>query len=140
MKSRLFTTVTAALFTLFTSECVMAADQETLSVQAEARLLTVINVFSPSKGDKAKVVELLQKGISKEVRYFDGFIAASIHVSMDSNNVVVYAQWKDVASLQTAGMRVQQGHAPSMAQAYQMGHPEYHPYQVVEVITGSIEP
>ncbi|GFD90116.1 hypothetical protein KUL152_23420 [Tenacibaculum sp. KUL152] len=140
MKSRLLKTLGTAFFTLFTSALVLSAEQESLTVQGNVPLLTVINVFSPAESDKVEVVALLQKGISTEIRSFDGFIAASIHNSMDSNNVVVYAQWKDVASLQAAGMKVQQGKAPSMARAYQIGNPEYHTYQVVEVITGKAKP
>ena len=62
-----------------------------------------------------------------------GFISANIHKSKNSSHVLVYAQWEDSASLQNAVKLIEAGEAPSMLEAFSIGNPEYHPYEVVSV-------
>jgi hypothetical protein len=64
----------------------------------------------------------------------DGFIAAVVHRSVDSNDVLVYAQWESADALAAAGEVVQSGGAPNMARGFQLGQPEYHPYEISAVV------
>ena len=97
--------------------------------------LTVINVLTPKPEDQKEVVARLTQGIANEIRLLDGFIAASVHQSLNSERVIVYAQWRDGDALAAAGAHVQSGNAPNMARAYQLGNPDYNPFAVVSVVT-----
>lgn len=64
---------------------------------------TVINRFLPKPEDQQELVEVLTAGISDEMAIQPGFIAASIQRSLDSNDVLVYAQWESADALAAAG-------------------------------------
>ena len=103
------------------------------SIEAQTGILTVVNVLIPKPEEQEKVVSLLQKGMTDTMQYQPGFISANIHKSLDSSHVLVYAQWKDSASLQDAVKLIESGKAPSMMEVFSIGNPEYHPYEVVSV-------
>ncbi|NOK63401.1 MAG: antibiotic biosynthesis monooxygenase [Chloroflexi bacterium AL-W] len=95
---------------------------------------TVINRFLPKPEDQQELVEVLTAGISDEMAIQPGFIAASIQRSLDSNDVLVYAQWESADALAAAGGLVAAGKAPNMARGFELGQPQYHPYEVSAVI------
>jgi len=84
-------------------------------------------------GQQEKIVELLQKGMTETMRYQKGFISANIHKSLDSEHIIVYAQWKDGASLQDAVKLIEAGNAPNMLEVFSNSTPDYHPYDVISV-------
>ncbi len=102
-------------------------------INADKEILTVINVITPKQGQQDKIVELLQKGMTETMRYQKGFISANIHKSLDSEHVIVYAQWKDEASLQEAVKLIEAGKAPNMLEVFSNSTPDYHPYDVISV-------
>ncbi|TAI47274.1 antibiotic biosynthesis monooxygenase family protein [Flagellimonas allohymeniacidonis] len=102
-------------------------------VDSEIDILTVVNVITPNKGQQQDIVENLQKGLTDTMRYQDGFISASIHKSLDSDHIIVYAQWRDQESLQNAVKLIESGGAPNMLYVFSNSTPEYHPYDVVSV-------
>ncbi len=102
-------------------------------INADNEILTVINVITPKEGQQEKVVELLQKGMTQTMRYQKGFISANIHKSLNSGHVIVYAQWKDEASLQNAVKLIEAGEAPNMLEVFSNSTPDYHPYDVISV-------
>ena len=102
-------------------------------IEAQTDILTVVNVLNPKLEEQQKVVDLLQKGMSDTMQYQPGFISANIHKSLDSSHVLVYAQWRDSASLQEAVKLIEAGKAPSMMEVFSIGNREYHPYEVVSV-------
>jgi quinol monooxygenase YgiN len=95
---------------------------------------TVVNRFTPSAEDQAELVRVLTDGITNEMAPLPGFLSAAIHRSIDSSDVLVYAQWESGDSLANAGAQVQAGKAPSMARGFELGQPQYHPYEVSAVI------
>ena len=103
------------------------------SIEAQADVLTVVNVLNPQPEEQDRVVALLQKGMTDTMQHQPGFISANIHKSLDSSHVLVYAQWKDSASLQNAVKLIEAGLAPSMMEVFSIGNLEYHPYEVVSV-------
>ena len=103
------------------------------SIEAETEILTVVNVLIPKPEEQEKVVSLLQKGMTNTMQHQPGFISANIHKSLDSSHVIVYARWKDNASLQDAVKLIEAGKAPSMMEVFTIGNPEYHPYEVISV-------
>ncbi len=102
-------------------------------INADKEILTVINVITPKEGQQEKIVALLQKGMTQTMRYQKGFISANIHKSMDSEHIIVYAQWKDANSLQEAVKLIEAGKAPSMLEVFSNSTPDYHPYDVISV-------
>ncbi|MDJ0567428.1 MAG: antibiotic biosynthesis monooxygenase family protein [Pleurocapsa sp. MO_192.B19] len=103
------------------------------SIEAQTEILTVINVLIPKPEEQEKIISLLQKGMTDTMQHQPGFISANIHKSLDSSHVLVYAQWKDSASLQDAVKLIESGKALSMMEVFSIGNPEYHPYEVVSV-------
>ncbi len=93
----------------------------------------MINVLTPAPGKQDEAIRLLQAGMEKEMSLQPGFLSSSIHKSLNSENVVVYAQWKDQASVDAAVKVIQGGGAPNMAEVFSVAQPEYHPYKVVSV-------
>ncbi len=102
-------------------------------IEADTNNFTVINVITPKEGQQDEVVQLLQKGMTETMRYQPGFISANIHKSLDSDHIVVYAQWKDAVSLQQAVKLIEAGKAPNMLEVFSNASPDYHPYQVISV-------
>lgn len=95
--------------------------------------LTVVNLLTPPLDAQNQLIELLQRGMIEEMSLQPGFIASNIHRSLDSNHVLVYAQWESPQALQSAAEKVGKGEAPSMAAAYALGNPQYHSYEVVSI-------
>jgi quinol monooxygenase YgiN len=102
-------------------------------IETQSKILTVVNVLIPKPEEQDKVISLLQKGMTDTMQHQPGFISANIHKSLDSNHVLVYAQWEDRESLQNAVKLIETGKAPSMMEVFSIGNPEYHPYEVVSV-------
>ena len=103
------------------------------TIEVGADFLTMINVMVAPEGEQDRLVSLLQQGMINEMSKQPGFLSSNIHRSLDSNIVLVYAQWENVEALQAAGQVVAAGNAPNMAQAYELGKAEYHPYEVVSI-------
>ena len=57
-------------------------------------VVTLINVFTVSPGEQAKLVALLVEATLKTMRHIAGFVSASIHQSADGTRVANYAQWR----------------------------------------------
>ncbi|GAA4271810.1 antibiotic biosynthesis monooxygenase family protein [Aquimarina gracilis] len=102
-------------------------------INADHEILTVINVITPKEGQQEKIIKLLNKGMTETMRYQKGFISANIHKSLDSEHVIVYAQWKDSVSLQEAVKLIETGKAPNMLEVFSNSTPDYHPYDVTSV-------
>jgi heme-degrading monooxygenase HmoA len=107
-----------------------------LTISAEGSSFTVVNRFLPRPEDVEELVSVLADGISSEMSSQPGFIAAAVHRSADSNDVLVYAQWESAEALAAAGRVVQAGRAPNMARGFELGQPQYHPYVVSSVFLG----
>jgi len=103
------------------------------SIDPSAGVLTMVNVLTPAPGKQSETIQLLQAGMDETMRHQPGFISANVHRSLNSDHVVVYAQWKDQASVDAAGKLIQGGKAPNMATVFTIAQPAYHPYEVVSV-------
>lgn len=104
------------------------------SITSENAPFTVINRFCPKAEDQHELVEVLSAGIEQEMAPLAGFISAAVHRSLDSTDVLVYAQWESADALAAAGSIVQSGGAPNMARGFALGQPQYHPYEISAVI------
>ncbi|MES0861966.1 antibiotic biosynthesis monooxygenase family protein [Ruegeria sp. SCPT10] len=111
-----------------------SADQrQTASIAANENILTMVNVLTPEPGKQDAAIRLLQAGMSDEMSAQPGFISSTIHRSLNSEHVVVYAQWRDQASVNAAVEVIQSGGAPNMAEVFAIASPDFHPYNVESV-------
>ena len=106
----------------------------TSHIKEGVEFLTVINMLQPPEDRQQETVNLLKAGITEKIRHIPGFISANIHRSLDSNHIIVYAQWESEAHLQEAVKLIETGEAPEMLEVFSFANPEYHPYQVEAVL------
>jgi len=93
-------------------------------------LLTLINVFTVEPVNQQELVELLSQATQASVRYEKGFVAASLHRSLDGAKVVMYAQWRSVEDYQA--MRSNPTASPYLQKALTLARFELGMYEVVE--------
>lgn len=72
-------------------------------IDADAKLTTLINVFSVAPEDCDQLVTLLKQGTDAWICKVPGFISSSLHVSRDGRRVVIYGQWRSADGI--AAMR-----------------------------------
>jgi quinol monooxygenase YgiN len=68
----------------------------TTTIDAEADVATLINVFTVDPTRQRELVDLLVTATEDVMRHQPGFVAANIHASLDGTHVVNYAQWQTV--------------------------------------------
>src|SRR5579862_4294854 len=66
----------------------------TPNIDPDAKLTTLINVFSVVPADRDRLVVLLREGTDAWISKVPGFISSSLHVSRDGERVVIYGQWR----------------------------------------------
>ena len=103
------------------------------TIEENSGILTMVNVLTPQAGKQDEVVRQLDTAMATEMSSQPGFISANIHRSLDSDHVVVYAQWEDQSSVEAVGELIQSGNMPAMATVFSMAQPDFHPYEVVSV-------
>lgn len=99
-------------------------------ISKDNRLLTLINVFTVEPAKQQELVALLIHATESSVRYAPGFIAASLHRSLDGTRVAMYAQWRSIEDYQA--MRNNPTASPYMQQAVALAQFELGMYDVVE--------
>lgn len=75
----------------------------TPNIDADAKLTTLINVFSVAAENCDQLVTLLKQGTDAWICKVPGFVSSSLHVSRDRRRVVIYGQWRSVDGI--AAMR-----------------------------------
>lgn len=110
-----------------------ATEPRTATIRAAPAYLTMINVFTPTTGTQDEVAAAVQMGLENSVSNMPGFIRSTVHRSKDDSKVVVYAQWRDQASVDAAVAAIKDGAAPEMLRALTIARSELHPYDVLSV-------
>ncbi len=64
---------------------------------------TLINTFTVEPDDQSKLLELLRENTENVISQLNGWISTSFIASSDRRRVVIYSQWRDLASIE--GMR-----------------------------------
>ena len=59
-----------------------------------------INVLTVEPENQEKVIELLRGNTENVVRRLDGWISTSFIAAKDQRHVVIYSQWRDLASVE----------------------------------------
>jgi len=62
-------------------------------INADAPLVTLINVFTVDPSRQEELFEALSKSTQELFTGLPGFISANFHTSLDGTQVVNYAQW-----------------------------------------------
>ncbi|MEA5367461.1 antibiotic biosynthesis monooxygenase family protein [Amycolatopsis sp., V23-08] len=66
----------------------------TTTIDTEAKLTTLINVFTVEPARQHELVDLLTEATEETMRHQPGFVSANIHAGADGTRVVNYAQWE----------------------------------------------
>ncbi len=69
-------------------------------IDDSAEIFTLINTFHTSRDRQAAIVDSLRRFTEDVARSLPGFVAASVHASLDGARVVNYVQWRSAADLQ----------------------------------------
>ena len=70
----------------------------TITVTKE--VTTLINVLTSDPENQQKLIELLRGNTETVVSRLDGWISTSLIAAKDQRHVVIYSQWRDVASVE----------------------------------------
>jgi quinol monooxygenase YgiN len=70
----------------------------TIAVKNE--VTTLINILTVEPGDHSRLVQLLRDSTEKVVSKLDGWISTSFIAATDQRHVVIYSQWRDLASVE----------------------------------------
>lgn len=65
----------------------------TTTIDANAPVTTLINVFTVEPAQQRELVDVLVTATEDVMRHRPGFVAANIHAGADGTRVVNYAQW-----------------------------------------------
>lgn len=60
----------------------------------DADVVTLINVFTVAPKDQQRLVELLVTATERVMAKQPGYVAGTVHRSLDGRRVAVYAQWR----------------------------------------------
>ena len=70
------------------------------TIDADLSVFTLINTFDVEPERAFEVVASLRDFTEETTRSLPGFVATSVHVSLDKKRVVNYVQWKTAQDLQ----------------------------------------
>lgn len=66
----------------------------TATIDPDAHIMTLINVFTVPRERQQELVDLLDQATETAMKHVPGFISANIHKSDDGTRVINYAQWR----------------------------------------------
>lgn len=95
-----------------------------------------INVFSPVQDGQEETIRNIQQGLDTEMIMQNGLVSATVHRSLDSDHIAIYAQWESQRAFDAAGRVRQSGGTPIMSAVFAQANPDTHPYELVSVHTG----
>jgi quinol monooxygenase YgiN len=105
------------------------------TISPSRKLVTLINVFTVEPVNQQQLVDLLARATETSVRHEPGFVAASLHRSLDGTKVTMYSQWRSVEDYQA--MRENRAPLPYLQQALTIAKFDPGIYEVVENYSGS---
>ena len=70
----------------------------TIAVTKE--VTTLINIFTFEPENQEKLLELLRGSTENVIHRLDGWISTSFILAKDQRRIVIYSQWRDLASVE----------------------------------------
>ncbi len=67
------------------------------TIEEGSEIFTLINTFTVDPGMQRAVIDSLRDVTEKVMRHLPGFVAASVHASVDGTHVANYVQWRTKA-------------------------------------------
>ncbi len=108
-----------------------AASMPTTTIEVDAPLVTLVNVFEVEPARQDELVELLEQATDQTMRHLPGFVSANIHRGLDGTKVANYAQWESVEAFR--GMLAEPTAGGHMEAALAMATAEPALYEVASV-------
>ncbi|GAA2615980.1 antibiotic biosynthesis monooxygenase family protein [Streptomyces axinellae] len=94
----------------------------TTTISADADLITLVNVFTVAPERQNELADALDRATNGVFLAVPGFVSANLHVSLDGQRVVNYAQWAGEQqykeALQRPDVREHIAEVAAIAQAY----------------------
>ena len=109
---------------------------ENVDTGADEEPYTLINVFTVAPEKQQQLVETLIETTEGWVKPHPGFLAATIHKSLDETRVANYAQWRNKEAFDRS-MSDPQVRA-RMSLAVHLGEPDGHFYTIERTIRGTV--
>ena len=72
----------------------------TTTIAVAKEVTTLINVLTVEPENQEKLIDLLRESTVGVISKLDGWISTSFVAGMDERHVVIYSQWRDLASIQ----------------------------------------
>src|ERR1700723_3159139 len=70
------------------------------TIAVTKQITTLINILTVEPDKQQKLKELLRRSTENVVSKLDGWISTSFIAAKDQRQVVIYSQWRDVASVE----------------------------------------
>ena len=101
------------------------------TINENAALVTLINVFTVVPENQQRLVEVLIRATEEVIKHQAGFISANIHKSLDGVRVVNYAQWRNRGDFEA--MLKSPKAMPHLQEAAKLAQFDAHLYEVASV-------
>ncbi len=69
-------------------------------IAAPKEVTTLINILTVEPENQQKLIKLLRESTEDVVCKLDGWVSTSFIVAKDERHVVIYSQWRDLASVE----------------------------------------
>jgi len=70
------------------------------TIAVTKQIATLINILTVEPENQSKLIELLRDCTENVVTKLDGWISTSFIAATDQGHVVIYSQWRDLASVE----------------------------------------
>lgn len=81
----------------------MPLSMKVATIDPNTKLITLINIFTVAREDCERLAQLLKEGTDGWISRMPGFVSSTLHVSRDSQRIVIYGQWRNAEDI--AAMR-----------------------------------
>ena len=77
------------------------------TIEVTKKVTTLVNILTVEPENQQRLIKLLRDNTESVVRSLDGWISTSFIAATDQRHVVIYSQWRDLASVEA--MRTNSG-------------------------------
>ncbi|WP_414462186.1 antibiotic biosynthesis monooxygenase family protein [Hyphomicrobium sp. DY-1] len=95
--------------------------------------ITLINVFTVAPENQQRLLDLLTRATDEFVCHAPGFLASTLHRSLDGTKVTMYAQWRSIEDYEA--MRRDPGPLPLFQEALSFAKFDPGIYEIVRTFS-----